>query len=138
MRERAISTIAIWFSLAISIHLLLERLTYMDYQTVDGRQLLEPVVVQAPVFWQIAIFFLIFFLICSAGGATYFIWEKANKDTQNSQQKLSKKQKRDQKERVQRLLEQMDGDDLAALENGLLDDGEIMSVEEMLELQRRR
>jgi hypothetical protein len=32
----------------------------------------------------------------------------------------------------------MDGDDLAALENGLLDDGEIMSVEEMLELQRRR
>lgn len=143
MRERAIATIAIWFSLAISIYLLLERLTYEEYQLVEGRVVPDPVVVQAPVFWQIAIFVLLFMLIIGAFGATYMMWEKAHlsRQTPEQQEAASTKLKRDQKERVRRLLEQMDIDDLEALETRLSDDGEIMSMDELLderELQRRR
>jgi cellulose synthase/poly-beta-1,6-N-acetylglucosamine synthase-like glycosyltransferase len=103
-----------------------------------------PITEVAPTFWQIAIFVLIFFLILFAFGATYMIWEKAHLSSQTPHQqddKASAKLKREQKERVRRLLEQMDSDDLAALETRLSDDGEIVSMEELLdqgEFQRRR
>jgi hypothetical protein len=144
MRERAIATIAIWMSLLGSIYFLLERLTNVEYQSVEGRVVPDAIVVQAPAFWQIAIFVLIFFLIIGAFGATSMIWEKAHLSGQTPEQqddKASAKLKREQKERVRRLLEQMDSDDLAALETRLSDDGEIVSMEELLdqgEFQRRR
>jgi hypothetical protein len=146
MRERALSTLAIWLSVAVSIYFLLERLTY-TYEIasldVDGRNIVTPVTEVAPTLWQIAIFGLIFLIICCAFGASAFIWQYAHLSGQapDQQEKASAKLKRDQKARVRKLLEQMDDDDLDALESRLSDDGEIVSVDELLEqgeLQRRR
>jgi hypothetical protein len=141
MRERAVATIAIWFSLALSIYLLLERLTYEEHQIIDGRAIPEVMVVQSPGLVQFGIFFLIFILITAAAGTTFMLWGRANQSGEMQQEAASAKLKREQKERVRRLLEQMDSDDLAALESRVSADGELMSIEELLEqgeLQRRR
>lgn len=141
MRERAIATIAIWMSLLGSIYFLLERLTYVEYQSVEGRVVPDLIVVQSPALVQLGIFFLIFILITAAVGTTFMMWGRANKSGEMQQEGASTKLKREQKERVRRLLEQMDNDDLAALESRLSDDGEIVSMDELLnerELQRRR
>ena len=122
MRERALATIAIWCSSAVSIYLLLDRLTYVEYQFTEdtfGRTVPNPITVQAPGLQQLIIFGLIFCLICAAFGATAFIWDKAHKSAEMPEREISAKQKRDQKDRVRRLLEQMDSDDLAALESQL-------------------
>lgn len=146
MRERAVATIGIWFSVALSIYLLLQRLTYSYVITTpdaDGRTIATPITEVAPTLWQIGIFVLIFFLIGAAFGVTFIIWEKAQASPQEAPREVSAsaKLKRDQKERVRRLLENMDQDDLDALESRISDDGEIVSVDDLLDLrevQRRR
>lgn len=90
--------------------------------------------------WRVAVVVMVIFIMLMGTLATSFLWDATNIESQSHQEVETRKQtekiKRERRERIARLLETMDDDDLSALEeNQITDDGEIVSVQEMLKGQ---
>lgn len=148
MRERVFGMSVMWIAVAVAISILVNSVRYTEYIRTpveqilnDGttREIIEVTqqVVLMPGTWQFAVAVLIFFLVIGAIAGTIAIWDsvKHQPAAQPAEyvRKESEKMKRDRQARVRRLLENMDEDDLAALENGQLgDDGERLSLQDLL------
>jgi hypothetical protein len=148
MRERVIGMSVMWIAVAVAIGILVNSIRYTEYlsnpveRTMPDGTLqtiyeMSQQVVLMPGTWQFAVAVLIFFLVVGAIAGTISIWDsiKHQPELQSTEtvRKESEKMKRDRQARVRRLLENMDEDDLAALENGQVgDDGERLSLQELM------
>jgi hypothetical protein len=152
MRERALATAAIWISSIFITYALLNSLIYIVpeqvVQTVQAMRpdgelvpqeimttLMQPTLM--PEIWQYTVAGMLFMLFIVAAFATVGVWRHAFRDAtetraaQRSAVRQSAKVKREQRERVKRLLEDMDEDEIAYLEQAryqhLSDDGELVT-----------
>jgi hypothetical protein len=139
MKERAAATIIMWIALAATISELVSSVTYEDFP--NG--VIRPVQQIMPEGWQITVAVLVLILAVAGVAGTLFIWRKAGDHASQPSQAISHRQsekiKRDRRQRIARLLETMDDEDLAALEDrGFDDEGEIIPIEDLLADQRQR
>ncbi|MBE2267745.1 MAG: hypothetical protein IAE80_05900 [Anaerolinea sp.] len=151
MRERMFATLGIWAAVAFSVGKIVDSLRYTIStpleQVTDApfpQFNVETAFVSGEM--QVGAFIILLFIILCAMIATMAIWDKAHSAEDTSAARAdarveireTQKQKRDRELRVRRLLATMDEDDLAALEEQHIgDDGEQMSVEELLAKRRK-
>jgi hypothetical protein len=128
MRERAVATIFIWISLAVSTGMILGSL---KYTAIDPTTMTEQTML-VPEQWQLGAAILIFVLILGAAGATTAIWKSTVGESHVAAR--AEKAKRHQRDaRLKRLLETMDDEDLDLLEGERLsDEEERLSLEALL------
>jgi hypothetical protein len=148
MRERVLGMMVMWLAIAVSIGILVSSIRYTEYITTPVEEAINGAattlyqttqqVVLMPGSWQLAVAVLIFFLVMAGMGGTITMWEsvkyhQAEQKSETAVRRESAKMKRDRQARVRRLLENLDDDDLAALESGQLgDDGERLSLQELM------
>lgn len=147
MRERVFGMAVMWIAVAVSIGVLVNSIRYTEYLsnpvertmpdgTIQTIYEMTQQVVLMPGTWQFAVAALCFVLILGAVGGTIAIWDTVKHQPQQDAEavrKESEKLKRDRQARVRRLLENMDEDELAALESGQLgDDGERLSLQDLM------
>jgi hypothetical protein len=139
MKERAAATIIMWIALAATISELVSSVTYDAFPEGFAR----PTPQVMPEGWQITVASLVLILALAGVAGTFFIWRKAGDHAGQPSQAISNRQsekiKRDRRQRIARLLETMDDEDFAALEDrGIDDEGEIIPIEDLLAEQRQR
>lgn len=149
MRARAVTTIFVWLATVIGIDRLLASVRYTEwiptpetFTSPDGT--IIPMssgyyqTLFAPGEWQVAVVILTGMIVVFAGLATMAMWVNARDDASTLAAERIKQKRRDpQREaRMRRLLDQMDDDELEALEQFEVgDDGERMTLDALL---RRR
>lgn len=149
MRERMFATLGVWIALAVTIDRLLASLRYTVWESVptqmpnfDGiiqeftSQIANTAFVDGGM--QLAVFVMIFLALCCATAVTLAMWTNVpNKESaaQTASAREAQKIKRTRAMRVQRLLAQMDEDELAALEEQYDPDDQV-SVAQLLEEKR--
>lgn len=161
MFGRVVSTLGVWSAIAVLGGLLIASVRYTTMIQVGERPMEVPnygingvqdgmTTIMTPIFqtvtevmpgtWQLVVAVLMFMLVAGAIRVTRSIWE-SNIDQQAAAEVSSRKMKREQEERMRRLLAQMDDEDrLAALEaleaERIGDDGERVSMAELLQSRR--
>lgn len=161
MFGRVISTLGVWSALSVLGGFLISSVRYTTMIHVgdrpieipnyvngvqDGMRMIDTPIFQTvtevmPSTWQLVVAVLMFMLIAGAIRVTRSIWE-SGADAQAAAAVSSRKMKREQEERMRRLLARMDDEDrLAALEaleaERIGDDGERVSMAELLQQSRR-
>ncbi len=153
MRERALATLAIWMSSIFIALILVDSIMYdVPRQVMETVQITTPAgefVPQEmmrfvneptlmPQVWQDNMTALLFVLIIGAALATVGVWRTANRESTDMRAQSAVKDtqavaklKYEQRERIARLLESMDDDEIAYIESerfqSLSDDGEIVA-----------
>jgi hypothetical protein len=142
MISRAVATMAMWGVVLAAFDHLIGSLRYIIHTPVaDGEfQRVISEVVMMPMSWQITVSVLLLALVIGAVIGTVFIWRGAVERSSESPAsgREASKIKRERRERIAHLMETLDEDELAALEESRLsDDGEVVSIQELLDKEQR-